>query len=125
VFGKVSVNVVRVGRLYDFEKLVSAFVNPAFHGLGHSGWDKWLDGKNPTHVIKFSRRESDGELMNAKRRNILNFKFIDQLLSLRSCQNGIQVVGKRPTVAFDESTKRWLPTPSVSYHLLMNVTAAL
>ncbi len=60
------VNVVRIGHLYDYDKLVSNHVNPAFHGLGHSGWDAWVDGKNPTHVIRFCRKEGE------KRSNLIN-----------------------------------------------------
>ncbi len=51
-----GVNVVRLGSVYDFEKLATPCINTAFHGLGHSGWDLWSDKKNPTYIIRFMRR---------------------------------------------------------------------
>ena len=56
VFG-MQVNVVRIGNIHDFDTVISTHVNPAFHGLGHSGWDGWVDGKNRTQVIRFCRKE--------------------------------------------------------------------
>jgi hypothetical protein len=88
VFGKVSVNVVRIGNLYNFESLVAPFVNPAFHGLGHTGWDKWLDGKNPTHIIRFSRRDN-GETVLLPGPQSTDYCEFSVVCDRRGCQNGV------------------------------------
>ncbi len=45
----------RITTAYDAVTFFSGKLNPNLHGLGHSGWDLWVDRKNPTHCIRFSR----------------------------------------------------------------------
>ncbi len=118
---------VRLGDVYDFESLAISRINSSFHGLGHSGWDLWCDRKNPTHIIRF-REDQSGErikllwlwprLFPTKPRNPdprvrMEYKLIESDLEWR------------PRFRFDSSTRQWIESLHVRYHLISEECSSL